>query len=149
MADYKHTDHILASLNKQDASDEWLPYDGPTRNVYYTKRKWRVAATAHILTANKTVMPRKRQCDGESLPLKLIQSWHRKNASPCCAPASHTIEVPIMEKMNDKQRSVVLSVLCDCKSVFFTGPAGCGKTFVLESILQLNQEVSTHVDSSL
>ena len=62
-----------------------------------------------------------------------------------------TVEIPNEidgSTLNELQRYVVASVFSGC-SVFFSGPAGSGKSFILRSILYLNENGSTLVKPSM
>ena len=52
-----------------------------------------------------------------------------------------------LEQVQGKQREVLLRVRKG-QSVFFTGPAGCGKSFLLKHLVKLLPSDSTHATSS-
>mmetsp|Transcript_17812 Transcript_17812/g.40459 ORF Transcript_17812/g.40459 Transcript_17812/m.40459 type:complete len:516 (-) Transcript_17812:678-2225(-) len=62
------------------------------------------------------------------------------NVRPISANPPNTVKIPTgYNNLNDGQRTVVESVLSG-HSTFFSGPAGSGKSHVVSSIMQLNEE---------
>jgi len=80
--------------------------------------------------------------NNDFLPEQLVQSYlnNKMNNQQTASSPKVTLPPEECQSLNPEQRKVVELVLSG-QSVFFTGPAGSGKTHVLSSILRWNEQV--------
>jgi hypothetical protein len=81
--------------------------------------------------------PRPSQSNN-ALPPALLSSLHSSVTNP--PPITVRLPPEYRSTLNDEQCSIIESILSG-NSVFFTGPAGSGKSHILKNLLKANQEL--------
>jgi len=140
--------HQQHAIKSKESDDDWSKYELTNRPHKFSNATTRIIAAPKISssfsrsTAGNNILANQRS-SGE-LPKALVEAYrNRARCKPNCTTNLTLIELPqsVSESLNEKQRCVVESVM-QGRSVFFTGPAGCGKTHIINLILQLNDQVN-------
>lgn len=155
---HQHNPIISSNLPRSKESDGWSRYEPnsgrrPHKISNGALRGNVVATFSSSSSSNSNIYPgsatskQSQRCSGE-LPKALVEAYRNRarNKPNGNTAAAKLVELPqsICESLNVEQLYAVESVL-QGRSVFFTGPAGCGKTHIINVILQLNEQVNFYI----